>query len=202
MRDVPWYSALITHFPYLGLFLLLILGGVGLPFPEDATLILCGVLISVEAVRPIEALCVVYAGVLAADLLLYWVGRKYGPEIITHKRFRKVVSPKTLAAIRKKFDRWGILVVLVGRHLVGLRSQILLVSGVMKMPPVKFIIADGISSLVTIALMVGAGYMGGNSLQVIRKDMTKLGHLAVVVVVISLIVCLFYRHAATRRAAR
>jgi membrane protein DedA with SNARE-associated domain len=202
MRDVPWYSALITHFPYLGLFLLLILGGIGLPFPEDATLILCGVLISVEAVRPIEALCVVYAGVLAADLLLYWVGRKYGPEIITHKRFRKIVSPKTLAAIRKKFDRWGILVVLVGRHLVGLRSQILLVSGVMKMPPVKFIIADGISSLVTIALMAGAGYMGGNSLQVIRKDMTKLGHLAVVVVVISLIVCLFYRHAATRRATR
>ncbi len=202
MRDVPWYSALITHFPYLGLFLLLILGGIGLPFPEDATLILCGVLISVEAVRPIEALCVVYAGVLAADLLLYWVGRKYGPEIITHKRFRKVVSPKTLATIRKKFDRWGILVVLVGRHLVGLRSQILLVSGVMKMPPVKFIIADGISSLVTIALMVGAGYMGGNSLQVIRKDMTKLGHLAVVLVVISLIVCLFYRHAVTRRAAR
>jgi predicted RND superfamily exporter protein len=41
--------------------------------------------------------------------------------------------------------------------------------------------------------------MGGNSLQVIRKDMTKLGHLAVVLVVISLIVYLFFRHAASRR---
>ena len=199
MREVPWYSALVAHFPYLGLFLLLILGGIGLPFPEDATLILCGVLISVDAIRPIEAVCVVYAGVLAADLLLYWVGRKYGPAIIKHRRFRKIVSPKTLAAIKKKFDRWGILVLLVGRHLVGLRSQILLVSGVMKMPPVKFLIADGISSLVTIGLMVGAGYMGGNSLQVIRKDITKLGHLAVVLVVVGLILLLFFRHAASRR---
>ena len=199
MREVPWYSALVAHFPYLGLFLLLILGGIGLPFPEDATLILCGVLISVDAIRPIEAVCVVYAGVLAADLLLYWVGRKYGPAIIKHRRFRKIVSPKTLAAIKKKFDRWGILVLLVGRHLVGLRSQILLVSGVMKMPPVKFLIADGISSLVTIGLMVGAGYMGGNSLQVIRKDITKLGHLAVVLVVFILIFVLFFRHAASRR---
>jgi membrane protein DedA with SNARE-associated domain len=202
MSDAPWYSALVVHFPYLGLFLLLILGGIGLPFPEDATLIFCGVLISVEAVQPLQAVCVVYAGVLAADLLLYWVGRKYGPEIITHRRFRKVVSRKTLSTIRKKFDRWGILVLLVGRHLVGLRSQILLVSGVMKMPPVKFIIVDGISSLVTIGLMVGAGYMGGNSLRVIRKDITKLGHLAVVLVVVSLIVYLFYRYSATRRAAR
>ncbi|HTR44635.1 MAG TPA: DedA family protein [Thermodesulfovibrionales bacterium] len=199
MREVPWYSALVAHFPYLGLFLLLILGGIGLPFPEDATLILCGVLISVDAIRPIEAVCVVYAGVLAADLFLYWVGRKYGPAIIKHRRFRKIVSPKTLAAIKKKFDRWGILVLLVGRHLVGLRSQILLVSGVMKMPPVKFLIADGVSSLITIGLMVGAGYMGGNSLQVIRKDITKLGHLAVVLVVVGLILLLFFRHAASRR---
>ena len=38
----------VNHFPYLGMFLLLILGEIGLPFPEDATLILSGFLTAHE----------------------------------------------------------------------------------------------------------------------------------------------------------
>jgi len=39
-------TSLIQHFPYLGLFILLILGTLGLPFPEDGILILGGFLIA------------------------------------------------------------------------------------------------------------------------------------------------------------
>ena len=39
-------TTLIDHFPYVGIFVLLILGGIGLPFPEDATLILSGFLVA------------------------------------------------------------------------------------------------------------------------------------------------------------
>jgi membrane protein DedA with SNARE-associated domain len=35
-------TAFIEHFPYIGIFLLLVLGDIGLPFPEDGTLILSG----------------------------------------------------------------------------------------------------------------------------------------------------------------
>lgn len=50
-----------------------------------------------------------------------------------------------------------------GRHLIGLRAQLFLVVDVMRMSALKFIMADAVSSIFTIALMVGAGYMGGNS---------------------------------------
>lgn len=40
-------NTLIEHFPYFGIFVLLIhRGGIGLPFPEDATLLLASFLIS------------------------------------------------------------------------------------------------------------------------------------------------------------
>lgn len=48
MSDI---SGLVEHFPYLGLLVLLVLGGLGLPFPEDTTLILCGFLISTKVVK-------------------------------------------------------------------------------------------------------------------------------------------------------
>lgn len=91
----------IEQFPYLGMFSLLILGGVGLPFPEDATLILCGILISIQVVKPIPALLTVYAGLLMADLLLHLIGRKYERQIVTHRRFRKVISPERLTFSKK-----------------------------------------------------------------------------------------------------
>jgi membrane protein DedA with SNARE-associated domain len=196
---MSWTPAIIEHFPYLGLFSLIILGGIGFPFPEDTTLILCGVLISAGVVRPVRSLFVVYTGLLISDLFLYFVGRKYGRMIVTRRWFRKILSPERLSVLEKKFTDKGILVVLFGRHLIGLRAQIFLVAGVMRMPPLKFLAADALSSLVTIALMVGAGYMGGNSLQVITKDIKKIEHVAIFVIIVALGCYLFFSYYRSRR---
>jgi membrane protein DedA with SNARE-associated domain len=75
-------------------------------------------------------------------------------------------------------------VVLFGRHILGLRAQIFLVSGVMKMSAIKFLIADAISALFTIGLWGGVGYLGGNSVQVLKKDITRVEHIAIVILVI------------------
>jgi membrane protein DedA with SNARE-associated domain len=173
-------SGLIEHYPYLGLFALLILGGIGFPFPEDTTLILCGFLISAGIVKSVPALVIVYSSLLTTDFLLYLFGKKYGRRIVTHKRFRKTITPERLSLLENAFRKRGVLVILVGRHLAGLRAQIFLAAGVMRMSAITFLIADAVSSILTIGLMVGAGYIGGHSLQVIRKDITRLEHVAIV----------------------
>ena len=196
MTDVP---GIIEHFPYVGLFLLLILGGIGLPFPEDATLILCGFLISTHMITPFPALSVVYSGILLADIFLYLIGRKYGRMIVTHQRFHKILSPERFSELEDKFNKKGVSVILIGRHLVGLRAQIFLVSGIMRMPVLKFIITDAISSIFTIAIMVGVGYIGGNSLEIIKKDVTRIEHIWILVIIILLAVYLFLSYFKSRR---
>lgn len=192
--------AIIGHFPYLGLFTLLILGGLGFPLPEDTTLILCGFLIASDVVRPVPALATIYSGILMADYGLYFVGRKYGRLVVTHRRFSKILTADRLSALEETFRRRGVLLILIGRHLIGLRAQIFIVSGVMRMNPFKFLIADGISSLFTIALMVGAGYMGGNSLEILKKDIRRIEHVVIVLAVISGAVFLFLRYLKLRGA--
>ncbi len=184
----------IEHFPYIGLFLLLLLGGVGLPIPEDTTLILCGFLISSLVIKPIPAVLTVYAGLLLSDLSLHFFGRKYGRQIVSHKRFRKWISPERLSLLEGKFNRRGVLIILLGRHLVGLRAQIFLVSGVLRMPTLKFLLADGISSVFTMGIMVGAGYLGGNSLRILRRDVTRLEHVGILLLIAALAVYLAFRY--------
>jgi len=196
MSAIP---SLIEHFPYIGFFILLILGGIGLPFPEDATLILCGFLISHGVVRLIPSFIIIYSGVLLTDFLVYSAGKKYGRMIVTHKRFHKIISPERLSTLEDKFNKRGMLIILFGRHMIGLRAQIFLVAGVIRMSPLKFIMADAISSTVTIAVMVGVGFVGGNSLQIIRKDIVRVEHIAILLIVALFTIYLLFRYFKSRR---
>jgi membrane protein DedA with SNARE-associated domain len=189
---------IVQQFPYFGLFLLLVLGAVGFPFPEDAILILCGFMIHTNAVEPVPALIVVTLGMIATDFFLYLVGRKYGRKVVAHKRFRKIITTRRLARIKKTFDRWGVLVIFLGRHLVGLRSQIFLVAGVLKMPRWKFVLSDAVSSMGTLAIMAGAGYWGGSTLERIKNGMEDAGYALIILILIAVVALLIWRLAVRR----
>jgi len=119
-----------------------------------------------------------------SDFFLYLVGKKYGRMIVEHKKFRRIISHDRLLKLEEKFKKRDVWVILIGRHFLGLRAQIFLVAGVMKMSPVKFLIADATTALLTIALMGGIGYVGGNSIQILKKDLTRIEHIAIIVLVI------------------
>jgi membrane protein DedA with SNARE-associated domain len=177
------------------------LGAVGFPFPEDAVLILCGFMIQTNVVNPVPALMLVACGMIATDFFLYHVGRKYGRKVVAHKRFRRIISARRVRRLEKIFHKWGVLVIFLGRHLVGLRSQIFLVAGILKMPRLKFVLADAVSSLVTISIMVSAGYWGGNTLEFIKHDMEEAEIALLILVAIISIALVIWRLAVNRIAA-
>ena len=160
MVDTP---LLVQQFPYIGIFALLILGGIGLPFPEDATLLLSGILVAQEVIEPVRAILVIYAGLLLTDFFLYSVGKKYGRRVVEHKRFHRIISPENISKIEEKFKTWGPWAIFVGRHVIGLRAQLFLVAGVMRIPAIKFLIVDAVSAFFTIAIWGGIGYWGATA---------------------------------------
>jgi membrane protein DedA with SNARE-associated domain len=189
-------GSIIQHFTYFGIFFLLVLGGLGLPFPEDGVLIMSGLLISHGVIKLVPALFVIYPSLLIADFILYAIGRKYGRMVVEHKRFSKIVSPATLLRFEEKFTRWGALMVFLGRHFIGFRAPIFLISGVMRIPHLKFLIADGLSAIITISINLGLGYLGGNSLMALKRDITRTDYiliLALVILVAGWIILRYFR---------
>ena len=177
-------TTLIEHSPYAGIFILLILGEIGLPFPEDATLILSGFFIAQKVTRPLPTIMVVYCGLLLTDFSLYWVGKKYGRKVVEHRRFHRILSAERLLTLEEKFKKWGIYVVFVGRHFLGIRAQIFLAAGVMRMSTLKFIMADAASAILTMTLMVGIGFLGGNSIEILQKDVKRIEHIGILILAI------------------
>jgi len=189
-------GTVIQHFTYIGIFCLLILGGMGFPFPEDGVLIASGLLIAHGVVKLAPALMVIYPALLIADFILYSIGRKYGRMVVEHKRFSRIVSPAVLSRLEEKFKRWGALTVFLGRHFVGFRAPIFIISGVMRISRIKFLIADGLSAIITISITLGLGYLGGNSLMILKKDITRVDYiliLALVILVAGWIILRYFR---------
>ena len=107
-------NELVGNFPYMGLFILLILGAIGFPFPEGITLIICGFLIFNNVIEPLPAIMAAYSGILIGDLIAYSIGRKYGRMVVTHKRFQWIISTAQLSRLENKFNKKG---------MVGLQSN-------------------------------------------------------------------------------
>lgn len=174
-------TLLIQQLPNLGLFILLILGTLGFPFPEDAILILAGFLVANETVRPIPAFLAVYSGLMLTDFLLYSFGKRYGRMLVENRRFQKVLSLERLLKTEEKLTKWGAVAVFFGRHLFGVRAQIFLAAGVIKMPYKRFLMADGTSALLSMVLWGGLGFAGGNSIELLRRDITTLEQIVTVI---------------------
>jgi membrane protein DedA with SNARE-associated domain len=192
-------TTLVEHFPYVGIFILLILGEIGLPFPEDATLILSGFLMVQKVSKPLPTLMVVYCGLLLTDFSLYWVGKKYGRKVIEHRRFRRILSAERLLTLEEKFKKWGIYVVFVGRHFLGIRAQIFLAAGVMRMSTLRFIMADATSAILTMTLMVGIGFLGGNSIEILQKDVKRIEHIGILILAILFTGWMIYKYFRNRK---
>jgi membrane protein DedA with SNARE-associated domain len=75
--------------------------------------------------------------------------------VIEHKKFHRIITPDRLSKLEEKFKKRDVWVILIGRHFLGLRAQIFLVAGALRIPAIKFLTADAATSLLTVVLWVG-----------------------------------------------
>lgn len=189
----------VEHFSYLGLFFLLILGTLGFPFPEDSILILNGFIVARCLVDPLAASFVVYAGLLMTDYSLYWVGRKYGRSVIEVTRFRKIMTLERLSRLEVKFQRWGGFVVFFGRCLLGVRAQVFLAAGVLRMSPIRFLIFDGLSAAIMLVIWGAVGFYGDHAIQAAQAKARRMEHVVVIILVLIIAAAVMYAYMKRKR---
>jgi membrane protein DedA with SNARE-associated domain len=161
--DPDTIKAWIEWGGYFVLFGLLLACGMGLPVPEDVPLIFSGVLISQGHMHWWVAAPVAWLGILGGDTILYSLGRRFGEDITRLPVIGKHVTLPRLRKAEDWFNRYGIVVVAVGRLLAGVRGAMVVAAGVSRFNFVKFIIADGLAAIVSGGLFMLIGYKCGEN---------------------------------------
>src|SRR6058998_386729 len=131
MTDLP---QLIGHWGYVAIFVVVVLGNVGLPLPEETVLALAGYLVWRGELRLPLVLAVGIVSAVAGDNVGYWLGRRYGQGILERLRAAIGVTPERFESMRRFVARYGSLGVASARFIAGLRFVAGPLAGAMHLP--------------------------------------------------------------------
>jgi membrane protein DedA with SNARE-associated domain len=154
---------------YLWLTGILLLCGLGLPIPEDISLIAAGYF-SYKGVLAVNmAFLVCFAAVLAGDSLAFFMGRLFGRRVLASPFARRYFTPRRQLRVRAYFRKFGSKVVLVGRFTPGLRFTIFFTAGTLHLRPSVFLVYDFSAAAFSVPVLVySAWYFGGQIDRVVK----------------------------------
>src|SRR6516165_7833623 len=156
---------LIGKLGYLGIALLLVLGGLGLPVPEEAPILLAAVLSRGGKMWWPLALAACFAGVLLGDFVVYFLGFIYGEKVMSLRLTRKFLSRAREAQITGYFHRHGFKILVLGRFAVGFRTGAYLTAGILKLPALKLFLTDLCAASLSTLTVFGLGYVFAHQIQ-------------------------------------
>jgi membrane protein DedA with SNARE-associated domain len=192
-----WLSGSIVF-----VFAWLVIGGLGVPLPEDAALLAAGVLIQRDAVHPAVALVGVFAAVLGGDAMLFFLARRLGPAAYERRLFRRILPPERRARIDDAYHRYGGRLVFFARHVAGLRAAVFAMAGIHGMRPSRFLFWDAAAACLSIPLVVGLGYFGALHIDRVRAGIATASHYLLLAVALAVLGYLTWRHIRKLRGPR
>jgi membrane protein DedA with SNARE-associated domain len=189
---------LVGKLGYIGIAVALILGGLGVPIPEEAAVLLAAILTRNGKLSGPLAFATCLVGVLIGDFIVYFLGRYFGDRVLSHWLTRRLLTRAREAQIQGYFHRHGFKILVLGRFAVGFRTAAYLTAGMLKLPALKLLLTDLVAALLSTSLMFLLGYLFAHQ---IEKGIHDFQQWAAVSIAAGIAGWLLYRHIKAHRRA-
>jgi len=174
----------IGQYGYIGIFI----GS----FVEGETTVLIGGILSKLGYLDLETV-VLYAfmGTLAGDCTFFYMGRLFGKKQIVRYRF----LTSRVAVADRIIEKYGKIIIVAVRFLVGIRTVILLLLGCTNITNTRFFLYSLLNSILWSIVVAFVGYACGNVVYVFVKDIKAYEKIIIPAIVAGvMIVIIVYRH--------
>jgi len=180
--------------PYLAIFLILLACGIGIPIPEDITLIAGGIL-TYYGVCDIRIMMVVgLFGVIIGDSFMFWLGHHYGRRLAKKWPFRMFIDEQKIESIRRKLKNHGGKLLFSARFMPGLRSTVFFATGMLHFPYRKLLVYDGLAAFISVPTIIFSVYYFGDYIEHVIRMIKKVegGIFGVILLVVLLVALKYY----------
>jgi len=193
-----YVNALFERFHYLAPFTVLFLCGLGLPLPEEVTLIGSGILLYQGNVEFWSITLVCSSAILLGDSVPFWLGRAWGLAALRSPLVSKILHPERFARLERRFEAHGNWVVFSCRFMPGLRIPAYFVAGTLKMSFLRFLALDFLGVAISVPASIWLGKLFGGSIDELRKKSKDL-HLILAFAVFAIVLVMVWRAWRRRR---
>jgi membrane protein DedA with SNARE-associated domain len=193
----------LTSHVYAKLAAILLLCGLGLPIPEDISLISAGYLAHLGTVDLHTVFLVCFAAVLGGDTMAFTMGRLFGTRLLATRFGHRYFTPRRQLRVRAYFRKYGSKVVFIARFLPGLRFSIFLSAGMLHVRPYVFIVYDAMAALLSVPALVYLAWFFGDNIDYVIKwaRRSEYGILILVAIAVLFIAIKMYRKRRARPVA-
>ncbi len=188
--------ALLLHpSSYFGFFVFIAATGCGMPIPEEAAIVVAGVLSSQGSLHHRLALAACLAGAIVGDSFMYAIGYRWGHRIFTsHPRFAKLLADENQEQFQKAIESHSLKVMMLcsipGRY----PCAVYVMTGVVRMPYRRFLVYDLISATLVVGVVFWLAYMFGENVREWVRHAEFYATLAVLAVLFVVGGIFYYRY--------
>lgn len=196
------FFASLSGWPaYAAILGVLLACGLGVPIPEDITLIAAGILAGMGHISVAGAYVAGFFGVLIGDAILFFMGRKFGRRVFHWPVFNKVFTPERIQKAEDRIQKNAKMVCFVARFLPGLRAPIYLTAGILKVKPSIFLLQDGLAALVSVPIWIYLGQKVGEDFELALQK-AKEFHLVIFGLLAIALIIFFVRRYIKKRKSK
>ncbi|HMK37125.1 MAG TPA: DedA family protein [Desulfomonilaceae bacterium] len=200
---MEWVLTWITEYGYVALFILLMLGIVGAPFPDDLILTFTGYLIFEGILHPVPAFVCAWTGSLCGITASYVLGRILGASVIGTYGPYVGLHREEIAKINRWYERLGKWTLFFGYFVAGVRHWTAFVAGMSKLRISVFVLFAFPGGFCWAATMMFAGYLLGKQWRIISEYLEYyVNRPAIAVAVVALVLGSGYLLMQRRRGQR
>jgi membrane protein DedA with SNARE-associated domain len=175
----------ITSYGYAAIFVLLLLGIVGLPVPDETMLVFCGYLVYKGTLHPIPAFLTALAGSWCGISLSYTIGRVLGAGAVSRYGRQLHLTEDRLAQVHRWFDRVGHWALAIGYFIAGVRHLTAIVAGMSKLEFRSFALYAWSGGAVWVLSFILLGYTLGEQWRTIGELVHRdMGYASVALVAV------------------
>ncbi len=162
-------------FAYGLVFLILLACGLGVPLPEDVSLILGGFLVHQGKADLTLMMLTGYVGIIVGDSIIFFAGRRLGSNVGRKPGgfFARVVTPEKRARVEALFQKHGEKIVFFARFLPGVRAVTYFTAGSVGLRYWKFALFDSIAALISAPVFIYLGNRFGGELETLFANLRK-----------------------------
>jgi len=185
----------VSTYGYGALFLLLMLGIVGLPIPDETLLVFCGYLVSRGTLNPASTFVTAVLGSCCGISLSYSIGRTLGLGVV-HRFGRYLhLNQERLDTVHRWFDHSGHWALFGGYYIAGVRHLTALIAGASRLSFGTFALFAWSGAMCWAAAFLTLGYFIGEDWRRIAELVHRDLHYASIVVIAAVFLYLLVRKA-------
>ncbi|MBI4644797.1 MAG: DedA family protein [Deltaproteobacteria bacterium] len=198
METIPHF---LSTYGYLGIFLLLMVGIVGLPIPDEVVLAFAGYMVFKGFFHPLPTVLTALLGTFCGITVSYSLGRSLGFYFLQKYGHNLHISLERLARVQSWFHRVGKWAIFFGYFIMGVRHLTALTAGASRVRFRVFALFAYSGGFLWALSYICLGYFLGEELPKLSPELRQGFFIGSGIVILSISAFFIFRYFKNRRLA-